>query len=663
LICAPQIRDPSLQSIASFIASGTALMSPFLHLRGLNINTPQLFRFDFFLILRSRLQGHNLADIDSFRDILPTTVGVSVRMNDVPPRHVLIRFGGFELDTENRELFKQGVKVPLQEQPFHILQVLLEQPGRVVTREELQRRIWPSDTFVDFDRGLYNAIKKLRESLDDSAESPRFIETLSRRGYRFIAEVTKNGGVSAHAAQASIAVLPFVNMSADAENEFFAEGITEEIINVLSQIEQLHVAARTSCFFFKGKQADMRQIGEQLNVRTVLEGSVRKVGDRLRITAQLVNVADGYHLWSERYDRELKDIFAIQDEIARAIAERLKLTLESGRPDQLVKAGTRNLEAYQLYLKGRALLYRRGVAIPQALKCFQTAVELDTVYALAWAGLADSYTALGYYGVARPETCMPQGMEAARRAVALDSSLAEAHTALAMAALMGAWDKAEAEREFLRALELNPRYVQARDWYALFYLQASAGRLADGVAQAKLALESDPLSSYAHAIYGFTCAIAGECAEAVQASRRAVELDSESYLARMILQFVLHMNGQFEESVTIAESALAMSGRHSWSMAGLAVTFADWGKSADADSIYAEMLARARRQYVPPAHLAFAAAAASSENDAIRHARLAFEIRDPCCQIFFPRYIRLPIFARGDAYPRFRELLSEMGFE
>jgi adenylate cyclase len=586
---------------------------------------------------------------------------VSVRVNDVPSFHALIRFGGFELDTDARELLKNGVKVRLQEQPFQILQVLLEQPGRVVSREELQRRIWLSDTFVDFDRGLYNAIKKLRESLDDSAESPRFIETLSRRGYRFIAEVTKNGDVGSRAAQASIAVLPFINMSADAENEFFADGITEEIINVLTQIEGLRVTARTSSFFFKGKHADMRQIGEQLNVRTILEGSVRKMGDRLRITAQLVNVADGYHLWSERYDRDLKDVFAIQDEIARSIAERLKLTLEGDRAQQLVNAGTKNLDAYQFYLKGRVLLYRRGGAIPQAEDCFNQAVKLDPDYALAWAGLADTYTTLGYYGLTHPEACMPKGMEAARRAVALGPALAEAHAALAMSCLMGAWDKVEAEREFLCALQLNPRYVQARGWYALFYLQFSEGRLAEGVSQAKLALDSDPLSSYTHTIYSLTCGNDGNHAEAIQASRRAVELDRESYLARGTLFLVLHLGGLFEESVAVAEAALAMSGRHSWSMAVLAVVLADWGRLADADAIYAEMAARARRQYLPPALVAVAASAAGRENEAIDEARKALEIRDPACRLYFSKHF---VYSkRLHAYSRVRELLSEAGFE
>lgn len=583
-------------------------------------------------------------------------------MNDVPSSHALVRFAGFELDTDSRELLNQGVKVRLQEQPFHVLQVLLEQPGKVVPKEELRKRIWPSDTFVDFDRGLYNAIKKLRESLGDSAENPRFIETLSRRGYRFIAEVTKSGRISTRAAaQASIAVLPFSNMSADVENEFFADGITEEIINALSQIEGLRVAARTSAFFFKGKHADMRQIGRQLNVRTLLEGSVRRLGDRLRITAQLVNVADGYHLWSERYDRELKDIFAIQDEIARSIAERLKLTLEGARAEVLVRAGTKNLDAYQLYLKGRALLYRRGRATWQAAECFDQAVKVDPDYALAWAGVADAYTTIGYYGFVRPEAAMPKGMEAARRAVALDPSLAETHNALAMASLMGTWDKALADREFVLALELNPQYIQARAWYALFYLQFSQGRLAEGVGQARLLLDTDPLSSYAHAVYSLTSALAGQYTDAIRASRRAVELDSESYLARMIFHGVLYMSGEFEESVYEGDLALAMSGRHSWSMSVQAMTFADWNKPRLANALYKEMQARVCTQYVSPALLAVAASAAAKEDDAIRYARAALKLRDPACEVYFSRYF---VFSsRLYGYPQFRELLREAGFE
>lgn len=575
----------------------------------------------------------------------------------------IFRFGDFDVDLGSGELRKHGIRLKLQVQPFQVLQVLLEHVGEVVTREELQKRIWPADTFVDFDQGLNNAVKKLREALADDAGKPRFIETLSKRGYRFIAPVQKIGngaqapvGPPAPVTIDSIAVLPFISMSPDPEDEFFADGMTEEIINALAQIQQLHVVARSSAFSFKGKYVDVRAVGKRLNVRTVLLGSVRRAGNALRITAQLINVEDGYHLWSDRYDREVKDIFEIQDGIARTIAERLKVTLKGAEQGPLVKGGTKNLEAYQLYVKGRDLLYRRGGAVARAAQCFEQEVVLDPDYALAWAGLADSYTVLGYYGFARPEANMPKAVEAARRAVALAPSLAEAHNALAMASLMAAWDRPTAEREFLRALELNPKYTQARDWYAVFYLQFSEGRLAEGMAQAKLALVSDPLSSYAHALYGFACGLAGKYTEAVQASRRSVELDSESYLAHMVHQSVLHFSGQLEESAAAGELALAISGRLSWSMAELAVTFAEWGKPAEADAIYAELLARARRQYVPPAQLALAAAAAGIEEQAIRHTCEAFEIRDPDCQVFFSRHV--PITAPLYAYPRFKQLVA-----
>jgi serine/threonine-protein kinase len=460
----------------------------------------------------------------------------------------------------------------------------------------------------------------------------------------------------------SIAVLPFANLSMDPENEFFADGITEEIINALAQIEHLHVAARTSTFFFKGKHAELRVIGERLKVRTILEGSVRRAGNGFRINAQLVNVADGYHLWSERYDREMKDVFDVQDEIARTIAERLKVTFEGRGQELLVKAGTKNLEAYELYLKGRTLLYRRGGAIQRAVECFEEAVALDPDYALACAGLADSYTVLGYYGLARPEACMPRGIQAARRAVALDPSLAEAHTALAMASLMGTWNKAEAEREFLRALELNPKYLQARDWYALFYLQFAAGRLEEGVAQARQALDCDPLSSYANTLFGYTCAGAGKYTAGVQACERAVELDSESFIARWAHHVTLHLSGRFEEAVRAGELALAMSGRHPWAMANLALTFADWGKPADAEALYAELAARGRRSYVSPSWLALAAAAVGLEDETIRHAREACEIRDPISIAVFSKWWR-SWNARLRAYPRFCELLAGTGLE
>ena len=250
---------------------------------------------------------------------------------------------------------------------------------------------------------------------------------------RTLQRAARSGAMAAaDPATPSVVVLPFANMSADPENEFFSDGIAEEIINALGQINGLHVAARTSAFSFKGKNPDLREVGDKLHVSTVLEGSVRKAGNRIRITAQLVNVADGYQLWSERYDRQLEDVFEIQDEIARAIAERLEVTLRGNREEApLVTPATDDLEAYELYLKGRALLYKRGLGIPRGLECLRQAVTLDPEYALAWAGLADAHTTMGYYGFAQSSETMPQAKEAAVRAVELNASLAEAHGALA----------------------------------------------------------------------------------------------------------------------------------------------------------------------------------------------------------------------------------------
>ena len=516
-----------------------------------------------------------------------------------------------------------------------------------------------TDLRADIPLGLETILQKcLAKDLADRYASANDLFEALRSLYRKIT-YTQQAAATDSAVQNSVAVLPFASMSNDPESEFFADGITEEITNGLAQIQQLRVAARSSAFSFKGKHIDLRIIGERLNVRAVLSGSVRRSGGRLRITAQLQEVADGFQLWSERYDRKVEDVFAIQDDIARSIVERLKITLEQERLQSVVKASTNNPEAYQLYLKARALLYRRGGAVSHAAECFDRAVRLDPDYAESWAGLADCYTVLGYLGFARPEACMPKGMEAARRAVALKSSLAEAHNALAMACLVGAWDEVEAESEFLRALELNPKYLQARDWYAYFCLQLVQGRLEEGVTQAKLALECDPLSSYANAMVGLTCCSAGKYEEAVDACQRAVDLDSESLVARLAHHTSLHLSRRFEEAVAAGEAALAISGRMPLVMACLGTTFADCDRQKDANAIYAELTSRAQRCYVQPSVLAVAAAAAGIEENAIRHVREAFEIRDPGCQVVFSK--QFPDSARLRAYPRFQEITSSAG--
>jgi serine/threonine protein kinase len=466
-----------------------------------------------------------------------------------------------------------------------------------------------------------------------------------------------SGSVSraATGTEASIAVLPFTNMSADPENEFFADGITEEIINALTQIEELHVAARTSAFSFKGKHVDLRIVGERLNVKTVLEGSVRKSGNRVRIMAQLINVADGYHLWSERYDRDLKDIFEVQDDIAGAIADRLKVALKAGQQPS-VKAGTNNLEAYQLYLKGRELLYRRGLYIRQAIECFELAIALDPQYALAWSGLADARSMLGLFGYERPEAAMPQAREAAHRAVTVGPTLAEAHCSLACVYVLHEWEWAKGEAEFLHALELNPRYLQNVDWYALFSLAFVQGRFDDALEMAKRALEIDRLSSYAHAVLSHIFQVAGRSDEAVLAANAAVEL-AESFYSYWCLQKAQLAKREFAKAVKAAEVALALSGRSPMAMEVLAVTYADWGKFAEAKAIYEELAARRAQEYVSSFSLAIAASSAGEIDCSFGHLREAVELRDP--MLIRAKYA--PELARLREDPRFKEVLARMG--
>jgi serine/threonine protein kinase len=507
---------------------------------------------------------------------------------------------------------------------------------------------------ADLPMGLQKVLERcLAKERSERYSSARELQEAVDRLRRELTSGIHIGQMSA--SEASIAVLPFVNMSADPENEFFADGITEEIINALAQIKNLRVAARTSAFSFKGKQVDLRIVGERLSVKTVLEGSVRKSGNRVRIMAQLINVADGYHLWSERYDLEMKDIFEVQDEIARAITGRLKIDLAESGKQTLVKAGTKNLEAYELCVKGRNLMYQRGLGIPRALECFRRAVTLDPEYALAWASLADAHGLGAYYGFVNPQVALPQGKEAASRAVAVDPSLAEGHGALAFSRLFWDRDEIESEREFLYALKLNPQYIQARGWYAYLFLM-SAGRAEEAIDQAKQAVALDPLSGYANAVLALTCDLAGRVTEAEKAARHALDLDPSSYLALFTLHDALHHQGRFDESIATAEVALAMSGRHIFVMAGLAATYADWNELVAAKALYGELSSRAAREYISPLFLAVSASAAGESEAAFCLAQQAYEIRDPSVQLF-GRYWKCSSRLRED--PRFREILTK----
>ena len=456
---------------------------------------------------------------------------------------------------------------------------------------------------------------------------------------------------------ASIAVLPFADMSAAKDQDWFCDGIAEEILNALAPLKGLRVAARTSAFSFKGKGDDLRTIGEKLNVTTVLEGSVRRAGDRVRITVQLSDVADGFQLWSERYDRELKDIFDVQDEIAKAIVERLRVTLAGGSAGRLVEPATTNIEAYQLYLKGRALLDRRGASIPPALDLFRKAVEIDPGYSLAWAGIADAFTVLAYSGAVRGSESKPQAMAAATRSIELDPASAAGHTALACATLLYENNRAMAKQEFERALELSPSDVLGRCWYALFYFQWARGEFEQGIAEARRALDIDPLSAYVTMILGACLYTAGRVDEAIETCRRAVQQDPESFVARWALGLSLGMAGRFEEAVSTFEAAAGMSGRHSLALSSMAEVFGRWGKPAEASALHRELLERASRTYVPLAHLVLTAEAAGQHEEALSFARRAWDEREPP---FILSARHMPEYRTLHSDPRFAAILREM---
>jgi serine/threonine protein kinase/tetratricopeptide (TPR) repeat protein len=455
----------------------------------------------------------------------------------------------------------------------------------------------------------------------------------------------------------SIAVLPFADLSAAKDQDWFCDGIAEEILNALASLEGLRVTARTSAFSFKGTSHDLRTIGQQLSVRLALEGSVRRLGDRVRVTAQLSDVGEGFQLWSARYDRQLKDIFDVQDEIAKAIAERLRLTLAGRVGDRLVAQATSNVDAYQCYLQGRALLNRRGANIRPAVELFRKAIELDPRYPAAWAAIADAYNVMAYLGFISGAEAREHALMAATRSIELNPASAAGHTALACARLMYENNVTVARKEFERALELNAHDVQSRCWYALLYLQWACGEFDHGIAEARRALESDPLSAYATMFLAACLSTAGHFDEAIESGTRAVERDAGSFVAHWVLGISLGMAQRFDEAMSRLELAASMTPQPSPAFAIMAVIASRSGRASEAVAIDHRLRERAAQGYVPLAHLVLTAEAAGRREEALLLARRAWEEREPAFILWarhFPPYETL----RSD--PRFADILREM---
>jgi TolB-like protein/tRNA A-37 threonylcarbamoyl transferase component Bud32 len=499
---------------------------------------------------------------------------------------------------------------------------------------------------VGLDRALVKALARNRDDRYPTVE--RFVQALA----------PSPAGGSALTEDRSVAVLPFTSMSAERDSEYFGDGIAEEIINALARLPGVRVAARASAFSFRGRADDLRGIATQLNVRTVLEGSVRRAGNRLRITAQLVDVDNGFHIWSERYDRELTDIFAIQDEIATALAKKFQVTLGGGDAGPLVQPGTTNLEAYQLYLRGRGQLHRRGASLALAIESFEEAIAIDADFAPALAELAHALVLQAFWGQREPDAVLGRANEAAAHALRSDPQLGEAHAAAALVAFSARFDRDEAGAAWNQALSLAPASsADLRVSRAMFDLGYAWGRFDDAVQAIAAAVAHDPLSSSGQAGLAVMLRSAGKTAEARTTARRALELDPESLYAYWAMLYSLSGGDRIDAATAVAREGMAKLGRHPWLMMGTAINLPPEADRASAVARYEELAARAKTDYVQPAVLALMAACAGREDESEAWLRRAVELRDSMILAMIAQFRDLrPVLRRPEIQALLREI-------
>ena len=624
-----------------------------------------------------------------------------------------LRFGVFEADIRTGELTKHGKRLRLQQQPFQLLALLLERPGELVTREELSSKLWPQTT-VDFDHGLNKAIGKIREALGDSSENPRFIETVARRGYRFLADVAvvraerpatvatdlaplRDTGLHGRAdasksprrptarawglfgfglalvlavslswvlyprshpspAIRSLAVLPLENLSGDPAQDYFAEGMTDELITRLAQISALRVISRTSVMTYKSVRKSLPEIARELNVDAVVEGSVSRSGERIRITAQLIQVPADTHMWAQTYDQDFKDTLALQSKVARDISEQIQVTLNRQEQAALVKSRTVNPEAYEDYLKGRYFWNKRtGDALNKAIEYFSDAIKADPTYAEAYTGLADSYALSGdwEYGILSPRDAFPQAKAAATKALELDDSLGEAHTSLAFALDLYGWDWDTAEQEYKLALKLNPGYATAHHWYA-WHLMVT-GRNSEGILELRKAENLDPLSLIISADIADAFCIAHRYDESVQQSKKTLEMDPHFAVAHYELGQAFAQKHMHDDAIAEFKRAIDLSGHSGAFDSNLAYVYALSGHKEKAIQIAKDLEARQDQNPSADANVALIYVGLGDQDQAMILLNKAYEAR------FNPSILLRPAFdpLRSDA--RFQDLLRRIG--
>jgi len=468
--------------------------------------------------------------------------------------------------------------------------------------------------------------------------------------------LNKKNDISPHK---SIAVLPFINMSNDPEQEYFSEGMAEEIINSLVHVKDLKVAGHMSSFQFKNAKADLREVGDKLGVSNVLEGSIRKSGNTVRVTVQLVNVNDGFQLWSEKYDRPMNDIFAIQDEIALAITEKLKITLLKKERDSITKSYTQNTEAYELYLKGRFYIIRRGASVLTGIQHFQKAIDIDPDFALAYAGYADANLLLATYGLASPKHLMLQAKEYAEKAIALDPALCEPYCSLAYYYTCCEWNWPAAEKNFLQSIELNPRYNEVHLRYGYNYLSWVEGNFDEAEKHGEMAIKVEPLHSISYGTYSLILHAASKFDKALEICKMGIELDANSFLCRLNEANIYLALQQYTEAIASYEIALKISNRHHFVVTGLIASYSAIGEMEKAGALMTELKERATKEYITNTFLGTSAAHLNNMEEAFDYFEKAYINREPVLlSIKYEHWI--PDTIKADV--RFQHLLDRIGF-
>lgn len=639
-------------------------------------------------------------------------------MSKPVPTSRTIHFENFEFDFRSSELREDGRKVKVQGQPVQILAMLLEHPGELVTRDELRSKLWPGDTFVDFEHSLNAAVKRLRQALHDSAENPRCVETLSRRGYRFIAEVAVVEGARLNIRQPatdnvltaedreqsqvaekpgvvkrrpwpidwkisglvllvisavvafwilrprsvpsptirSLAVLPLESLSSDPSQEYFADGMTDELITDLGQISALRVISRTSIMQYKGGAGKLLpQIARELNVDAVVEGTVWRSGDHVRITAQLIRARDDTHLWSHSYEGELRDALALQNKVASAIAEQIQINLKPKEQVALKNEKAVNPEAYEAYLKGRYFWNKRtGDGLRKAIDYFNQAIEKDPSYAQAYTGLADSYALLGdwEYGGMAPKEAFPKAEAAATKALQLDDTLSEAHTSLAFCHDLYDWNWDAAEVEFKRAIELNPGYATAHHWYS--WHLAVLGRKDEAIAEMREAATLDPLSLIISADLAEVLLVARLYEQSIQQSLSTIAMDPTFAVAHYQLGQAYVQSQRYSDAMLEFQRAIELSGANTTFISNLAYVYALAGRKGEAVKILNDQKNR-DHGFSNSAEIALIYVGLGENDQAMTWLERAFEER------FNPSILARPSFDPLRSDKRFQDLMHRIG--